>query len=227
MQCHPTNCSSIGPCAFTNTQECEKLRLDLQILRKLAASVGPIILVMQSTERTASILDPLEASLFPRNPSFERATSSNVVGPSSAASVCGAKIAKFAYPLAFYVPMTDPATKIPSHDERSNRDSSSTITSFEICVDETADAELQAAFQHWRRRLMRLVESVSFNMITIMVVVVDIASTIYFQIFIDDESKDCFGRDMPDEVSYKPYSAFIKPFCIIRNVPLIFHAHTS
>ena len=74
---------------------------------------------------------------------------------------------------------------------------------------------------------MRLVESVSFNMITIMVVVVDIASTIYFQIFIDDESKDCFGRDMPDEVSYKPYSAFIKPFCIIRNVPLIFHAHTS
>jgi hypothetical protein len=66
-------------------------------------------------------------------------------------------------------------------------------------VDWTADAELQAAFQHWRRRLTRLVESVSFNIVTILVVVVDISSTIYFQSFVEEYSKDCFGRDVRAE----------------------------
>jgi hypothetical protein len=165
-------------------------------------------------ELTTSILDPLESSVFPRSPSLERpnaftrrdsierAVSSNTAGPSCSASICGAKIPEYAYPLAFHVPMKDLASTAPNQGSMKNFGSTiSFSSSFEISADDTADAELQAAFHHWRRRLVRLVESVPFNMLTILIVSIDIASTIYFEFFVDEDSKDCFGRDMAAEAN--------------------------
>lgn len=161
-----------------------------------------------SMDLTASILDPSESSIFPRSPSFERASifprsqsieravSSNAAGASCSASICGARISQYTYPLAFHIPMKDLSLSPNQESKRNLGSALSFSSSFEINADETADAELQAAFHHWRRRLVRLVESVPFNMLTILIVVIDIASTIYYQIFIDEDSKDCFGRDV-------------------------------